>query len=101
MNSPCHVSAACPLGEEEQREKIGLHVDRDSCEGAFVEEGRVRRVGGRESAVLTLFAESLGTDDEVVLDATANAQGAVRRGLGRPRLIPKTRRQSPLALIRR
>ena len=55
--------------------KIGLDVHPYFCEVAIVEGGRVRRAGrvATEPAVLTLFAESLGADDEVVLEATANA----------------------------
>ena len=58
--------------------KIGLDVHRYFCEVAIVEGGRVRRAGrvATEPAVLTLFAESLATDDEVVLEATANALGS-------------------------
>jgi transposase len=55
--------------------KIGLDVHRDFCEVAIVAGGRLRRAGrvATEPAGLTLFAESLGRDDEVVLEATANA----------------------------
>jgi transposase len=58
--------------------KIGLDVHRDFCEVAIVAGGRLRRAGrvATEPAGLTLFAESLGRDDEVVLEATANALAA-------------------------
>ena len=60
--------------------KIGLDVHRDFCEVAIVEGGRVRRAGrvATEPGALTLFAESLGMDDEVVLEATANALAIAR-----------------------
>ena len=60
--------------------KIGLDVHRDFCEVAIVEAGRVRRAGrvATEPAALTLFAQSLGADDEVVLEATANALAIAR-----------------------
>ena len=60
--------------------KIGVDVHRDFCEVAIVEGGRVRRAGrvATDPAVLTLFAESLATDDEVVLEATANALAIAR-----------------------
>jgi transposase len=60
--------------------KIGLDVHRDFCEVAIAEDGRVRRAGrvATEPAALRLFAESLGRDDEVVLEATANALAIAR-----------------------
>ena len=60
--------------------KIGLDVHRDFCEVAIAEAGRVRRVGriATEPGALALFAESLGRDDEVVLEATANALAIAR-----------------------
>jgi transposase len=60
--------------------KIGLDVHRDFCEVAIVEGGRVCRAGrvATEPAALALFAESLGMDDEVVLEATANALAIAR-----------------------
>ena len=51
---------------------IGLDVDRDFCEVAIAEGGAVRLAGGvrTEPAALALFAESLGGDDQVALEAT-------------------------------
>src|SRR3954453_606707 len=54
---------------------IGLDVHRDFCEVAIAESGQVR-LGGRvqtEPAALALFAQSLGVDDQVALEATGNA----------------------------
>jgi transposase len=54
---------------------IALDVHRDFCEVAIAEGGAVR-LAGRVRTVpgeLELFAESLGADDEVVLEATGNA----------------------------
>jgi transposase len=60
--------------------KIGLDVHRDFCEVAIAEAGRVRLAGrvATEPAALRLFAQSLGRDDEVVLEATANAVAIAR-----------------------
>lgn len=60
--------------------KIGLDVHRDFCEVAVAEDGHVRLTGrvATEPAALKLFAESLGRDDEVVLEATANAVAIAR-----------------------
>ncbi len=54
---------------------IGLDVHRDFCEVAIAEAGVVRLAGRvqTEPAALTLFAQSLGGDDEVALEATGNA----------------------------
>ena len=54
---------------------IGLDVDRDFCEVAIAEAGAVRPAGRvkTEPAALLLFAQSLGADDEVALEATGNA----------------------------
>jgi transposase len=60
--------------------KVGLDVHRDFCDVAIAEAGRVRLAGrvATEPGVLRLFAESLGRDDEVVLEATANAVAIAR-----------------------
>jgi transposase len=57
-----------------------MDVHRDFCEVAIAEGGSVRRAGkvATEPAALMLFAESLGRDDEVVLEATANASAIAR-----------------------
>ena len=54
---------------------IGLDVHRDFCEVAIAEAGAVRLAGRvpTEPEALTLFAQSLGGDDEVALEATGNA----------------------------
>src|SRR5215207_8033145 len=59
---------------------FGLDVHRDFCEVAIAEEGGVRLAGRvqTEPAALTLFAQSLGSDDEVALEATGNALGIAR-----------------------
>ena len=61
---------------------IGLDVHRDFCEVAIAEAGAgAVRAAGRvrtEPAALALFAQSLGADDEVALEATGNALGIAR-----------------------
>lgn len=59
---------------------IALDVHRDFCEVAIVEGGQVRRAGRIETtpASLELFAQSVGADDEVVLEATGNAVAIAR-----------------------
>jgi transposase len=54
---------------------IGLDVHRDFCEVAIAEGGRVRSAGQIETRVgaLELFAQSLGADDVVALEATSGA----------------------------
>ena len=54
---------------------IGLDVHRDFCEVALVEGGEVTSAGRIETtpAALELFAGSLGPDDRVALEVTANA----------------------------
>src|SRR5436190_8135382 len=56
---------------------IGLDVHRDFCEVAIAEAGKVRLAGRvrTEPEALALFAQSLGGDDEVALEATGNALG--------------------------
>ncbi len=59
---------------------IGLDVHRDFCEVAIAEGGGVRLAGRvrTEPAALALFAQSLGVDDQVALEATGNALGIAR-----------------------
>jgi transposase len=59
---------------------IALDVHRDFCEVAIVEGDQVRRAGRIETtpATLELFAQSLGADDELVLEATGNAVAIAR-----------------------
>jgi transposase len=59
---------------------IGLDVHRDFCEVAIAEGGKVRLAGRvqTEPERLALFAQSLGVDDEVALEATGNALAIAR-----------------------
>ena len=59
---------------------IGLDVHRDFCEVAIAEAGEVQLAGRvrTEPAALELFAQSLGGDDQVGLEATGNALGIAR-----------------------
>src|SRR6266566_1100267 len=59
---------------------IALDVHRDFCEIAIAEAGQVRRAGRVETTpgTLELFAQSLGGDDQVVLEATGNALAIAR-----------------------
>jgi transposase len=52
-----------------------LDVHRDFCEVAIAERGRVRSAGRIRTSVasLELFAQSLASDDQVVLEATSGA----------------------------
>jgi transposase len=59
---------------------IGLDVHREFCEVAIVENGRVRSAGRVRTRrkELELFAQSLGSDDEVALESTGGAVAIVR-----------------------
>ena len=59
---------------------IGMDVHRDFCEVAIAEAGRVRRAGRIETTpeAIALFAQSLGPDDQVVLEATGGAVAIAR-----------------------
>ncbi len=59
---------------------IALDVHRDFCEVAIAEDGQVRLAGRVETkpAALELFAQSLGADDRVGLEATGNALAIAR-----------------------
>jgi transposase len=63
---------------------IGLDVHREFCEVAISEDGRVRSAGRIRSRrpELELFAQSLGQDDEVALEATGGAEAIA--GILRP-----------------
>src|SRR5215207_4393662 len=54
---------------------IGMDVHRDFCEVAIAEQGTVRSAGRIQTRpdVLEVFAQSLGSDDQVVLEVTGNA----------------------------
>jgi transposase len=57
-----------------------LDVDRDFCEVAMAEEGEVWSAGRIETTpeALELFGQSLGRDDQVVLEVTGNAWEVAR-----------------------
>jgi transposase len=59
---------------------IGLDVHRDFCEVASSEGGKARSAGrvAARPAELRLFAESLGRDDRVALEATGNTLAIAR-----------------------
>jgi transposase len=59
---------------------IGLDVHREFCEVAIAEEGRVRSAGRIRTrrAELELFAQSLGSDDQVALESTGGAVAIAR-----------------------
>src|SRR5207247_6904471 len=61
--------------KEDQVRHIGLDVHRDFCEVAIAEAGELRSAGRIETTPkkLGLFAESLGSDDQVALEVTGNA----------------------------
>src|SRR4051794_31549636 len=54
---------------------IGLDVHRDFCEVAIAEHGKVRSAGriATRPDMLELFAQSLTSDDRVVMEVTGNA----------------------------
>jgi transposase len=66
--------------EEAAVRYIGLDVHREFCEVAIAEEGRVRSAGRIRTrrAELELFAQSLGSDDEVALESTGGAVAIAR-----------------------
>src|SRR5881396_1384605 len=59
---------------------IALDVHRDFCEVAIAEDGQLRLARRVETtpATLELFARSLAADDQLVLEATANALAIAR-----------------------
>ena len=59
---------------------IGMDVHRDFCEVAIWEQGEVRSAGRVSSSdeELGLFAQSLGTDDEVAMEISGNAAAIAR-----------------------
>ncbi len=59
---------------------IGLDVHKDFCEVAISEGGKARSAGRLKTtrAELELFAQSLGSDDKVVLEATGNSLAIAR-----------------------
>ncbi len=61
---------------------IGLDVHRDFCEVAISENGKNTRGGRFETKpeAVELFAQSLGADDEVVLEATGGSVAIASTG---------------------
>jgi hypothetical protein len=66
--------------EEVAVKYVGLDVHREFCEVAIAEEGRVRSAGRIRTrrGELELFAQSLGSDDEVALESTGGAVAIAR-----------------------
>src|SRR6266498_3906168 len=81
----CRVARLVSVGSE-SRERwcsmrfIALDVHRDFCEVAIAEGGEVRLAGRVRAcpAELELFAQSLASEDQVVLEATGNALAIAR-----------------------
>ena len=59
---------------------IGMDVHRDFCQVAICEEGRTRNAGriAADPQTLRTFAESLGPQDQVAMEATSNALAIAR-----------------------
>jgi transposase len=66
--------------EESQMRSIGLDIHRDFMEVAIAEGSEIRSLPRVEmsSESLELFAQSLGTDDQVALEVSGNAWEVVR-----------------------
>ncbi|MBV9941063.1 MAG: hypothetical protein JO262_02950 [Solirubrobacterales bacterium] len=62
------------------RRCIGLDVHREFAQIALLEDGRVRQVGqiSLTDEGLRIFADSLGPEDEVAIEATCNTHAIVR-----------------------
>ena len=83
---------------------IGLDVHREFCEVAIAEEGRVRSAGRIRTrrAELELFAQSLGSDDEVALESTGGAVPIARiLEKSGPRMCPVGGKAVRLATVTR
>jgi hypothetical protein len=83
----CRLPTCSPMSSIDRRSQvryIGLDVHREFCEVAISEDGRVRSAGRIRSRrpELELFAQSLGQDDEVALEATGGAEAIA--GILRP-----------------
>jgi len=80
---------------------IGMDIHRDFCEVAICEQGRVRRAGriAARRGALREFAEQLGPEDRVAMEATSNALEVAR--LLRPHVkdvvVANTRRLAAIA----
>jgi hypothetical protein len=76
---------------------IGLDVYREFCEVAISEEGRVRSAGRIRTRrqELELFAQSLGSEDEVALDTTGRAARIAE--ILRPRRAGRGRQREEVA----
>src|SRR6266511_2303200 len=77
--STCSPPVKSPRRRRAMR-SIGLDIHRDFCEVAIAEEGEIRSPGRIEMApaVLELFAQSLGADDQVALEVSGNAWEVAR-----------------------
>jgi transposase len=78
------LSCVPPLSRNRRRREravrwFGLDVHRDFCEVAIGEEGQVRSAGriATRVEVIELFAQSLGPDDAVALEATSGSDKLV------------------------
>ena len=62
------------------RRCIGLDVHREFAQIAVWEDGRVRQAGqiAMTAEALRVFADSLGPEDEVAIEATCNTHAIVR-----------------------
>jgi transposase len=62
------------------RRCIGLDVHREFAQVAVWEDGLVRQAGriALSDEALRIFADSLGPEDEVAIEATCNTQAVVR-----------------------
>ena len=62
------------------RRCIGLDVHREFAQVAMWEDGRVRQAGqiAMTAEALRVFADSLGPEDEVAIEATCNTHAIVR-----------------------
>src|SRR3954451_13922736 len=76
---------------------VGLDVHRDFREVAIAEGGEVRRARRvqTEPAALALFAQSLGGEDQVALEATGNA---LRMGRIEPDRVWRGPRSTPASV---
>jgi hypothetical protein len=100
------IGVVCPLALPRQRreEEAGnevhrLGVHREFCEVAISEQGKLRSAGRIRTrrAELELFAQSLGSDDEVALETTGGA--AAIAAILRPHVarvvVVNTKKMSP------
>jgi transposase len=62
------------------RRCVGLDVHREFAQVAICEDGRVRQAGQVQicGENLRVFADSLGPEDEIAIEATCNTHAIVR-----------------------